>query len=301
MLRSLSAFAAVIGIMNWAAGCEPCLRRPDAPVIALLEPTPDARSEPSLRLKQARTLARAGMFERSLQEYLWCLDFGVQQDEAFIGARDSNVVNEIKELGRGLPRAVEELRRRRDLLEALILAPTETTPGRGPLSDRDVMLVVSLNDALGEPELSLVLLRALLKSDGGADAARQLWEFVIVYLSGRQRYAEIAELVALTGAWLAREGRTDVMNRSFLGNLGPGRVQRLGTMQFRALLATGQEDGASQLADEVIAVDPSVVTFVELLREATAAKNTAAVDALFNKARSVLSDADFLLLGNGRK
>jgi hypothetical protein len=104
-------------------------------------------------LRQAKSYAQKGEFEKALQKHVWFHDNALQVDRSYYGVRLSFALDEWVELGRKYPRALEELKSIRDK-KASLLSGGDTNPEL--FHD-----VEAINEHLGEMRSTSVLFKQI--------------------------------------------------------------------------------------------------------------------------------------------
>ncbi len=202
--------------------------------------------DPMQRMQLARELAERGKHAEALREYLWCFDHGADASRAFVGVRLSFLLMEIEQLGQKYAPALQALRERRDAAAA---ADFQADPLRS-------MDLTALNRVLGEREGNLALFDRLVQQPDPGPAIRLLADEVRDQLLAQRRYGDLLKAAGeLDDQW-----QTDQMLLAQASEQASGEARAVAQEAVRkhllakwlgyyeALLATGQQDAASELA-----------------------------------------------------
>lgn len=233
--------------------------------------------DPMKRQQLGAKLAREGKFAEALEHYLWCYDEGVA-DPAYYGVRGSFLLNEIKELGKKYPAALEALQKRRDDLAAGI---TNKTNGR----QLALLDVARLNTALGDTTATVGLFDQLAADD---PRRVQLVQYSMDDFIAAGRYEEIANsgrpeaavASAILGAQAsklatgANPNAEAAMRNSVLETAGKSLL---------ALAGAGQVERANSLADQVLRFDSSAEAKAKLLKFVEKSGNASVIEYLRRK------------------
>lgn len=258
--------------------------------------------DPMARKHRAWEFMLAGRFAEALEDYLWCFDEGVKHQPSFVGVRGSFLVSEIAELGKRHPPAIAALRERRDRLEARLRAGTAE---RGEAQDYG-----ALSQSLEESG------RTLDMFDLGGEVARlqreELFHHVFDQLMERRRYRDVIEscgsidryvdhairvytdIKALCdGPWgsINHQGVSAERMREVVREAPPHALRRAVTTVgkfYEALLGVGRNGEAAAVADRISKLDPSVDTFVALVRHAVRSGRPGAAADMATQARAAL-------------
>lgn len=242
---------------------------------------------PMLRKNLAKALSEEGRLEEALENYLWCFDHGLEHSRAFAGVRLSFLLSEIVDLGRELPRALEELRKRRDEAKALLLV--------GEASLDQITAFGSINEYLGDARLTLEVWDALKEVEPKrvrgvrVDPRRVLFKDVLDLLFEEKRYEDVVTGGDDPQKMLEFEIGQIEMQHSITRYLElpegleiPGGMEDLdqffkrsiaekGGKYYEALLATKRDAQAESLARRLLAFDDSRATRDELRERAESA------------------------------
>jgi hypothetical protein len=108
-------------------------------------------TEPMKHLQQAINLIAQDNHKAAVEELTWCFDKGAQADEAFIGIRNTYVIDLLASVSAKYAPAKEALRIRRDAAMAKV--------GDPPRVSQDFFDVLALNSALGDTAANDTLIR----------------------------------------------------------------------------------------------------------------------------------------------
>ncbi|MCC6148776.1 MAG: hypothetical protein IT461_00880 [Planctomycetes bacterium] len=148
----------------------------------------DSPDSVDARYSLARELADQAVFREALEHYLWLFDHVLEKNRAYVGVRLSFMLSGIVEIGKHYPKALEELKKRRDAAEVPILE------GKG--SFEQAMDFVALNRELHELDRTLT---AYLKLKANPKASKQvvtyLGEASADLLREQKKYAEAREAI----------------------------------------------------------------------------------------------------------
>lgn len=253
--------------------------------------------DPSLRERLGDELMRAGQYEESLAEYLWCFDHGDEnQWNGYAGVRLSFLLSDLARLGAVYPPAWRAMEERRNQCEEALLAGTGTW---SQISDAS-----ALNDYLKTPQRTLELYDRMKDQKRlTADLRFGFVQHIGEMLVEKRRYQDFLELSGdpvkavefqLTTAQteikleegMKREGMPD--SASFSRNRCVSEVGRF----YEAALGTRQRETADHIADRLITFAPAGSTYVALIERAVHAGDSAAAQALAERGRSSLAEKE---------
>jgi thiol-disulfide isomerase/thioredoxin len=234
-------------------------------------------NNPSLRMNYGNELAQKGRAEDALSEYLWCFDHGLEHGPGFTGVRLSFLLARIVQLGQSHPAALDELRKRRDA------AGKDIEARRADFNA--AMGFTALNSYLHEPQQTLALFDRI-KADKSQPA------MVRDYLLGQatdqlleaKRYTEViagSDARAKVRERIARHERDksffpdDPSLRTFMKR----QVSVEGAKYYEALLGSGDQAGAAEVATALVAFDPTDA-YPPLIAAAKRAGDSHAAEAL---------------------
>jgi tetratricopeptide (TPR) repeat protein len=239
--------------------------------------------DPVARMNLGRILARRGMYDEALAEYLWCLDRGLARRPEFFAVRSTQLLSEMATLGRDYPPARAALEERRDDAEAALLsehsvlrADPRLPPETGPLEAHDL---AAINRCLDDPARTVRVydnLRAM--GPAKADARRALVNEIGEQLIQARRYREIVEdggdllaafeqHVRLADATLADARQRGAVGSELVARCRLNAVLG-GCRCYEALLGAGRMDEAAKLAERIVQYDPAAQAYVQLIRHA---------------------------------
>lgn len=178
--RALKAEAA-----GAAGAAVTALSAPVAPTVVPANPV--TRDMVEARLKQAKKLAASGQHAEALTEYLWCYDTGTRQVDGYFMLRYSSLLDEIADLGKNYPPALEALRARREAARERFLASTNDM-----MAGKDFG---QINRVLGEDVQTNALFDSLAEDD---PRRGHIVESSIGRLMEAQRYRELATAMPYT-------------------------------------------------------------------------------------------------------
>ncbi len=226
-------------------------------------------NDPMARQTYAGKLAEMGKDEEALKEYLWCFDEGLKHSPPYAGVRVSFLLGEISDLGRRYPKALDELRKRRDAARDRLAKPGSS----GGLMD--VMDFASINRELEEGARTLELYDRLRKEQPGSPSLDMLKRYVFDELLDARRYAEIArdfpilESVEdeisqhrMSLSFMREERRKEM--ESVLREMVARQVARY----YEVLIGTSNEAGAAKVAARLIELEPGAISYHALAEAA---------------------------------
>jgi thiol-disulfide isomerase/thioredoxin len=212
-------------------------------------------NNPQLRMSYGDALAQKGRAEDALSEYLWCFDHGLEHRPAFTGVRLSFLLSKIVQLGQSHPAALDELRKRRDG------AAKDIEAKRADFNT--AMGFTALNSHLGEPQQTLALFDRI-KADKSQPAT------IRNYLLGQatdqlltaKRYKEVLAGADARAKVRERIARHEQQKRFFpddpsLRTFMKRQVSVDGAKYYEALLGSGDQTGAAEVAATLVAFDPT--------------------------------------------
>ncbi len=244
------------------------------------------RDDPVARMQLGRVLAKRGLYDEALAEYLWCLDHGLDAHPEFFAVRTSALLSDLATLGRDYPPALAALKERRDDAEMHLLSEHTTdhpdsrlAPGTGAVPAHDF---AAINHYLDDPVRTMRLYESL-RDMGPAKAQARLG---LVNEIGEQliqlrKYKEIVEdggdlNVAFDQHIRAADATlADARKRGAVGSdlVDRCKLQAVlgGCRCYEALLGAGRPEQAARLADRIISYDPSAQAYAQLIRHAVRA------------------------------
>ncbi|MFO1497681.1 MAG: sigma-70 family RNA polymerase sigma factor [Verrucomicrobiota bacterium] len=205
---------------------------------------------PMARMDRGRQLHQQGRHAEALKELLWCFDKG-GKDPAFVGVRLSFLLNEIAELGKEYPPALEALTARRDTVEKAVI------DGSG--SAAATLECAALNKSIGDADRNLALFDHLPQN---SPARANLVKGAVDQFLAAKRYKDIAEQSDPEAAFLQRvafavgaeskspkEGQPTSPPPAVVTHL----ILEAGANSVEVLAGIGEVDRAKTLADKVLA------------------------------------------------
>ncbi len=261
-------------------------------------------NDPSQRMQYGRSLEQKGKYDEALDEYLWCFDHGLEHNPAFSGVRLSFLLSNIHQLSAKLPRARDELLKRRDKAEAAINKGPSRNDDANPARSGAIMEFVAINRTFGDDQKTLELYDKLIKQ-GEIDGvvARLLLREVSGQLIKDKRYADLLKGVGDPKAYVvqaitqfeqiqaitkaqARDHAEEVasmMKRSLMEECTP---------VFESLVGTDQTRQANSISKKLIDFDGSADTYVTLIQRAVRAGNNEMARKLAASAEKRLEGED---------
>jgi thiol-disulfide isomerase/thioredoxin len=234
-------------------------------------------NDPMLRMSYGDALAQKGRTEDALSEFLWCFDHGLEHSPAFRGVRLSFLLSKIVQLGQTHPAAIDEMRKRRDA------AAKDIESKRADFNT--AMGFTALNSHLHEPQQTLALFDRI-KADKSQPATirNYLLDQATDQLLTAKRYkdviagsdatAKVRERIA-RHEWQKRFYPADPSLRTFMKR----QVSVEGAKYYEALLGSGDQPGAAEVAAALVAFDPTDA-YPPLIAAAQRAGDLRAVEAL---------------------
>jgi RNA polymerase sigma factor (sigma-70 family) len=225
-------------------------------------PVPITHDVVQARYKRAQELARSGLAEEALQEFLWCYDEGMPRISSYVGVRNSFLLGEIEKLG---PAGLAALQERRSAAEKRMLA--------GEKDLNATMDFAAINRVLKQDDFTMSVYDQLPTGDSRrktlASAAYEL-------LISTQRYADAAQ--ARGYASMASLFELTTVERPLPANAPPGlrQGQREYAIESTAknievLAGAGDLANARKLAAKLIEYDGSPETKASIQRHAARA------------------------------
>jgi thiol-disulfide isomerase/thioredoxin len=234
-------------------------------------------NNPQLRMSYGDALAQKGRAEDALSEYLWCFDHGLEHRPAFAGVRLSFLLSKIVQLGQSHPAALDELRKRRDA------AAKDIEAKRADFNA--AMSFTALNSSLGEPQQTLALFDRI-KADKSQPAMVHdlLLAKAIDQLLAAKRYKEVLAGADAREKVRERVAQHEQQKKFFPDDQGLRTFMRRqvsvdGAKYYEALLGSGDQAGAADVAATLVAFDPTDA-YPPLIAAANRAGASDAVKAL---------------------
>jgi hypothetical protein len=205
-------------------------------------------------MERAAKAASNGRSDLALRDYLWALDHGVDVDRAFIGVRNSELIDRIIALETTEPSVMVELESRATRLEQLIVSSGAA----------DVSLYVALNRQRHQRDRTLRLYHQL-RTQGSPVADDLYREDVFELLVEQRKYAEIVDR---QDWWAESLGFKEWMITNAV------RMFRAHAADvFESLAGTNRNQEALALLARVEAVDSSAESYVTFMKRALRAGN----------------------------
>jgi len=242
-------------------------------------------NDPSQRMQYGRSLEQKGKYDEALDEYLWCFDHGLENSPAFAGVRLSFLLSNILQLSAKLPRAREELIKRRDKAEATINGKSMSKEEAIRMRSGAMMEFVAINRTFGDDQKTLELYDKLIKQDEiDAVVGRLILREVSQQLVKEKRYADLLkgvgdpkafveqaiaqfdQIQAITKAQVRDHAKefASIMKRSLMEEYTP---------VYESLVGTGQHKQAEWVSNKLIEFDGSAETYIALMKRAVRAGN----------------------------
>jgi hypothetical protein len=240
------------------------------------EPANDdpAKTNPMERMSVARELRAQGKNAEALEHYLWCFDEGLKYSPAFVGVRSSFLLNELRELAKVHPPALEALITRRDAVEERIVA--------GSSEKMSVYEMIQLNANLEQPERTMALFDQLPE---GHAARSSLVDFASEQFASARRYHDMVAAGNPEGTfdreqsmWGSLAGKDEMLQTAIRQ-----RVIDAGAQGVEALAGAGEIQRATALADKLLKFDSSPQVRGVLTKHAERAGNADVIAYVKNK------------------
>jgi hypothetical protein len=250
--------------------------------------------DPLLRERLAETLARHGALAEALQEYLWCLDVGLQQHERFAAARRARLLKHFVTLADQYPPARAALQDRQSAMEKRLLGEPDDVNLAGNIAE--------LNNRRDENRRTLALFDDLA---AGSKARRILFSHVLDELVKARRYGEVISQPDANRAYrydrdlAIRDPKRAFMREVSLSRMrrgskdeGPEACRERGTRAFtiargaalvEALAGLGRLEEARALVDRILRFDESLQTVAVLADRAQRAGSAELVHYIQSK------------------
>lgn len=253
------------------------------------------------RMKQARELAAAHKHAEALAEFLWCFDQGAAEGQGYTRLRLGTLLKEIVALGAHYPPALDELKRRRDLLEQAIRTGGEMDQ---VAAARNVVDFSAINRELGESDKTFAIFE-LLGGRGAAGQALQqaMFNDVLDYLLQAKRYDDIVnsagDVFARTDEKI-KQYESAISSRSSMNQRAKDNLAVYLRQQvtidagkfYESLLGVGRINEAQDLAGRVVKFDNSSMAYRTLIGHAMRAKAFEAAKELVEQAEKSLPNGD---------
>jgi thiol-disulfide isomerase/thioredoxin len=234
-------------------------------------------NNPSSRMSYGDALAQKGRTEDALSEYLWCFDHGLEHGPGFTGVRLSFLLARIVQLGQTHPAALDELRKRRDA------AAKDIEAGRADFNA--AMGFTALNSYLREPQRTLAVFDRI-KADKSQPAMvrNYLFDQAVDQLLAAKRYKDVlagSDVKAKVRERIARHEHQQKFfpDDSTLRTFMKRQVSVEGAKYYEALLGSGDQTGAAEVAASLVAFDPTDA-YPPLIAAAKRAGDAHAAEAL---------------------
>lgn len=272
------------GVLSPQAVANPPKQEPTPP------PEPVDTTSATYRLDQARVLIREKKHKEALDELTWCFDHGHEKDPSFIRVRVGVLSRMFAELGQAYPPAREAISTRRDAAQAALVELGEQPAKlatRSPVfasggTVGGVMELLAINRALGQTEKSVALYEALRAAGERTAALRTqlVRDEVLDALLASQRYREIVEdggdmlferlnqQISGCKESTARTASVSTPGRDRIASFMRQRTVADVSRWYQALLGADQKTRAEYLADKLIDLDGTGVTYATLIDRA---------------------------------
>jgi thiol-disulfide isomerase/thioredoxin len=234
-------------------------------------------NNPQLRMSYGDALAQKGRAEDALSEYLWCFDHGLEHGPGFTGVRLSFLLAKIAQLGQTHPAALDEMRKRRDA------AAKDIEAKRADFSA--AMGFTALNSYLHESQQTLALFDRI-KADKSQPAMirNYLFDQAMDQLLSAKRYKDVIAGKDARAKVRERIARHEQQKRFFpddpsLRTFMKRQVSVDGAKYYEALLGSGDQTGAADVAASLVGFDPTDA-YPPLIAAANRAGDRHAVEAL---------------------
>jgi tetratricopeptide (TPR) repeat protein len=223
---------------------------------------------PYQRERLAQTLLRHGSFAEALEEFMWCVGVGLEENMRFAAARREFVFKDLVALIKQYPPAEQALREQQEAMTERLLVRPDDINLAGNL--------VELNARLQEDERTLALFDALPE---GSRTRRILFDRVLNLLVKKKRYGEVIAAPNPNRAFrYSKDLAVRDANRAFKKEVNLARMRRApkdeppeaylerGTRAFairrgaalvEALAALGRTEEAKELMERVVRFDDS--------------------------------------------
>jgi hypothetical protein len=250
-LRIVRALA--LGASAIFSACSPVASQQPVASIPAPNHVGSREAQPMSIMERAAKATSDGQTELALRDYLWALDYGVQVDSAFIGVRDTKLIQKIIALGAAEPSAMTELESRAARLERSILTSGAT----------DVGLYVALNRERNQRERTLGVYHQLRQQ--GSPVPDDLYEDTFELLLEQRRYSDTLDREAWWTKSLAfKQSLITTVVASFRARSADA---------FEALAGTNRNQDALALLARVEPIDSSAESYVTFMKRALRAGN----------------------------
>lgn len=270
-------------------------------------------NDPMKRMNFARALEQKGNYDEALDEYLWCFDHGMENSMGFGGVRLSFLLADIHRLSEKLPRARDELLKRRDKAEAAINEGPSRKNDAKPARSGAIREFVAINRTFGENVKTLALYDKLVKQDEiDPMVGRVLLREVSGQLIKEKRYADLLKGVGNPRKYVEQEiaqfeqvqAVAKVQARDHAKEVAAMMKQSLleaCTPVYESLVGTDQAKQAEWVSKKLIKFDGSADTYVTLINQAVRAGNNELARKLAASAEKSLEGEDAELVAHAAK
>lgn len=230
---------------------------PPAASVTAAPANPVTRDMVEARLKKAKELAGKGQHAEALAEYLWCYDTGTRQVDGYFIFRYSSLLNQIVELGKNYPPALDALRARRDAARERFLASADDL-----MAGKDYG---QINHVLGEDGQTNALFDSLAEED---PRRGHIVESSIGRLMEARRYRELATAMPYSGmpkVWeeMVEMARSPAPDES-VRKKRAASIIGFATSQVELRAGAGDLISASDMIERVLVFDSSPETVASI-------------------------------------
>lgn len=244
-------------------------------------------NDPALRMKLARLYEQKQDNKSAFEEYIWCLDHGLEHDPGFAKARETELLDNIAALATVHRPAAKALQKRQKKAETILLNSDAAAGKAGatsrPSTSERMQLAAdygAFNELFGQPARTVTVYLRLIEGD---DSDREVAGAMIHYVTGQlyesKKLKEIAASTVNFAALLAihrqrmetllkenapmrlhqRDKREEEIERK------AGFIRDFGAKYYEALLVTGRIPEAEQVSKSLIEYSPIGRTYSELI------------------------------------
>jgi hypothetical protein len=254
-------------------------------------------NDPHLRIDLAGAYCDRGDLEKSLAEYMWCWDHGVENDPTFAEARRNFLLKQIERLSRLHPPALDALAQRSDAIRDHIL---DCTADEEAVTD-----FLVLEHAQQRDDIVLEAYDTMdTENEACAHTKARLASVAVDAMIDARRYDEAIALMGDVDARVSAivsEAQTDLARFEkerwvIAADNRRGRMRTDLSRVYEALVGAKRYDEGDLLAKRILTLDDRGPTYVALIRgalraEAQGSARSVAVRAYGDKH---LSDAEKL-------
>ncbi len=223
-------------------------------------------NDPHLRIDLAGAYCDRGDLDKSLTEYLWCWDHGLESDPTFADARRTFLLAQIERLSRLYPAAIDALGKRGDAIRDQI---ADCTADEEAVTD-----FLVLEHAQQRDDIVLEVYDAIeADSDECARTKARLAPMAVDAMIDARRYDEAVALIGdvdarvstIVSAAQADLQRFDKEKWLIAGETRRGRMRSDLARVYEVLVGAKRYDEGDLLAKRILTLDDRGATYVALI------------------------------------